>query len=146
MPAVSTRVPTRTWPGCLALGAYAWLYAAMLGLVVLDILYARALGALPRPAEFAGIFNEISDLLIFPYALLMLSGALALGLAWRDLGPRRLIQASLALPVLALVGALMLGPALGAAGLGTWIRLGASLAGSILGMLALIRFLARQTT
>lgn len=70
----------------------------------------------------------------------MLAGLLAVGLAWHHRQPRSLVQASLILPALALLIALIFGPVLEAVGLGTAIRLGASLGGSLLAMLARTRF------
>ena len=69
----------------LALGAYAWVYAVTLGLVLLDTVYSRTLLANSGTADPAEIFNEISDFLLFPYALLILAGAVALMLGGRYL-------------------------------------------------------------
>ena len=123
----------------LLLGAYAWLYAVCLGLVVLDGVYARALRADQDPAVVNRIFIEISDFLLLPYATLGLAGGLVLLVGWRLRVIRTLVPISLVLPVLAMAAAAAFGAALDAASLGGAIRLLTFLSGSVLALLGLIR-------
>ena len=128
----------------LLLAAYVWLYAFCVGLVVLDVVYARELRAGLDAEDSWRIFHEISDFLLVPYALLGLAGGLTLLFGWHLAEIRRVVPVSLVLPLLALALAVAFGPMLEAASLGSVIRLLTMLAGSALAMLGLLLLPARQ--
>ena len=129
----------------LLLAAYAWLYAVCVGLVVLDVVYARELRGGLDSADSGQIFNEISDFLLMPYALLWLLGGLVLHFGWHLREIRRFVPVSLLLPLLALLLAAAFGPMLEAASLGSAIRLLTVLTGSGLAMFGLLLLPARET-
>jgi hypothetical protein len=122
----------------LAAGIYAWLYAVLLGLVVLDVVYASELQAGLEASEIAGVFNEISDFLLIPLALVLLSGMAAWIVCWHNRAVRYLVPVSLALPLLALLLVAAAGSAIEQANLGSSLRILTFLAGSLLAMRAAI--------
>lgn len=125
----------------LAVSFYSWIYAVYFGLILLDVAYARELGAEFDAAPTAGIFSEISDFLVFPFGLLFLSGFAALGAALKHTDVVTLLLVSWVLPVVLLTLNFYLGPALDSSGAGTALRLLTFGLGSVLAMLAFRRFL-----
>jgi hypothetical protein len=119
---------------------YGFVYAFYFGLVTLDSAYARLLRAELDPVSTDRIFPEISDFLLMPFGLLMLTGAAAFGAALEY--PRALypIMISWLLPVAALGAYQFSGAALDASGFGTVIRLVTAAVGAVLAMLAVSRF------
>ena len=136
------RPENRSAPGSAVVAVYAWLYAMSLGLVVLDGVYARQLRAELDSAVTASIFSEISDFLLFPSALLILSGLLALVVAWRVIPVRLLVLVSLLLPLASLLMLALFGPAIESAGFGPATRLLINALGSVLAMLGMMRLSA----
>lgn len=119
---------------------YVWNYAVYFGLVVLDSAYAGQLNAAVEPAIAAGIFSEISDFLLIPFSILILSGAAACGVAGKQ--PRVLHPLMISwLLLFALIGIQpLLGSLLDSSGFGTGVRLLTVGVGAGLAMAGVIRF------
>jgi heme/copper-type cytochrome/quinol oxidase subunit 3 len=120
--------------------AYGWFYAVYFGLVALDSAYAGLLRTETDSVIKDRIINEISDLLLIPFGILMLAGCAAMVAAKRV--PRALhpLVISWLLPIALLAIAVVMGGMLEQAGYGTLLRLGTIAGGSALTMLALCRF------
>lgn len=133
--------PAIRWP-TLMVNVYAWLAAVAFGLVVLDVIYSRLLLASFTPDQANGIFNEISDFLLFPLGLLVLTGLVALVAGHAAGSAARLVLASWLVIVGSVPLAILLAPLLDAAGLGALVRLALSGLASVLAMLGALRFQA----
>lgn len=73
----------------LAAGSYTWLVTVSLGVVLLDILYARLV------PEAAAAFSDVSDLLLLVAPLTLLAGLGAIAFSWDTPPARNLFIASL---------------------------------------------------
>jgi len=133
-PAVKTRLCE------LAVGLYGWLYAGYFGLVLLDIVYAGTLRAGIDPSLSERIFRDISDFLLFPFALLVITGAIVLTVAAGHPRSRNLLAISWLLLVAAVPVALFMGSTLDELGLGPTVRLLLMGLGSMLAMAGVVQF------
>jgi hypothetical protein len=88
----------------VAVGLYAWLATASLGMAFLDVVYARLVpGASP-------VLREVADVLLLVTAATLVSAGVAVALSWNRVVTRGLLLASLVISGLGLVAASVLSP------------------------------------
>jgi hypothetical protein len=126
--------------GALLTGLYAWIMTVFLGMVLVDILYARlVMGAAPA-------FTAISDFLQIPGLLALATGSLAVFTLWPSRGARNLVLASLASMLLEFIIPVLLAGIVSSENFpaGPWLRILLNLAASLLAFLGLARCLSTR--
>jgi hypothetical protein len=139
---------SRPVPGPVAsllVGSYSWLVIALLGAVLLDSVYARAIRGVLDPAEATTIFSVASDSLLLLVALTVVAAIGTIGRSWRSSLARNLFIASALLAIAEPIAPVVLRPLLLGSNAGLWVRLLLSASASVLGLLGLIKFCLRSS-
>jgi hypothetical protein len=126
--------------GRLVVGGFAWILALGLGATLIDSIYARAIREMGEAEIFAGVFNEIGDLLQLPLVLTIAAGFGALAVTKRQPPALGLVIAGLFFIVVPLLLVLTFGSQIEAAGMDNWLRLGSAAVAAVCAMIAALVF------
>lgn len=127
----------------LVVAFYAWIAAIFFGLIILDIVYAKLLRAVPGAAGVTTVSSEVADILLLAGFIMILAAIGAIVFSWTSGTARNLLIASLFVVILEFITPVFLSPffqILGELNIGFWLRIIPSGLASILALVGLYKF------